>query len=121
MSNTVKVVCSRGHREKLVCQLAPSGTTFTDAWDVYTLPDGTLLAEPRPTTRRAVYQRPGVISGPNPVHGGNKLRLQCPVSSCRLDVPLSWQTVEESELARRLVQGGLQRIELSDLAATVSR
>ena len=121
----VKIVCSyRDHREVLVCQLGPPGITFPDGMYVYTLPCGTLLAEPRPSTPRALYQRPGVLSGGNPVHGGNKLRPRCRVPSCPLDVPLSWTTVEQTDWARKLLQSGrhqIELIELAHLAATLSK
>ena len=118
--STVKIACARSHREVLICWLGSPGTDFGEGMDVYTLPCGTLMAAPRRTTRRAIMGRPELVSG-NPVDGGNKLRLRCRVASCGLDVPLSWETVENTAWARRLVQSGLRRVELSDLAASVSR
>src|SRR3954447_14595902 len=98
----VKVVCSRGHREALIGRIghraedlrpsigpedfAPeSGARMTvEEVEALTLHAGATVGHGRGASRE---DRPG---------GGTKSRLRCPVPTCRLDVPVSWETLNGS-------------------------
>jgi hypothetical protein len=127
VSGEVKVVCSRGHREVLIGRIghreedlrpsigpedfAPESGARLTAEDVeeLTLHAGATVGPGRGAARE---ERPD---------GGTKNRLRCPVPTCRLDMPVSWETLNRSELAQRLRAAGYTRLELSVLAATLSR
>jgi hypothetical protein len=127
VSDEVKVVCSRGHREVLIgCighraedlrpsigseDFAPESGARLTAEDVeaLTLHAGATIGPGRGAAREA---RPD---------GGTKNRLRCPVRTCRLDVPVSWETLNRSGLAQQLRAAGHTHVELSMLAATLSR
>ncbi len=125
MSGDVKVVCSRGHRRLLIGTLghrdedlrpsigpedfAPeSGARLTvEDVEALTLHAGATVGPGRGTARET---RPD---------GGTKNRFTCP--ACRLNVAVSWKTLNDSEVARRLRAAGYTHVELSDLAASLSR
>ncbi len=127
MSDEVKVVCSRGHREVLIGRIghrdedlrpsigpedfAPESGARLTAEDVeeLTLHAGATVGPGRGAARE---ERPD---------GGTKNRLRCPMPGCRLDVPVSWETLNSSGLAQRLRAAGSTHLELSVLAATLSR
>ncbi|SET33086.1 hypothetical protein [Geodermatophilus poikilotrophus] len=125
MSDVVKVVCSRGHRRVLIGTLGHREEDLRPSIgpeDFAPESGGRLTAE----DVEALTLHAGATVGPGRgamremrPDGGTKNRFRCP--ACHLDVAVSWETLNGREVARKLRAAGFTHVELSYLAASLSR
>ncbi len=113
----VKVVCSRGHDEVLLGRL-----DYRDEDTVYgPVPEDFAPGDPRraeePTVLHAGTTVRGLIREERPDRG-TKSRARC--RRCRLDLPMSWDTLNRSDAVRRLRDAGVTKVELYQLIRAVA-
>ena len=121
--SAVKVICSgrpgRDHREVLVGRIDYRAEDAT----VGPVPEDFAPGDPRREDEPITVHAGATVGGRGATRedrpqGGTKSRIRCSV--CGLDLAVSWDTLNRDEVARRLVEAGVRRVNLSALASRIT-